>query len=445
MILIVLAALGGCESYEAAPLSLTARLAPSVDDLVGGSGRAISLPALDRLVLRNNPDLVAARARLGVGEAQIIQAGLLPNPQLTASYPFYIAGPNGSDGFAVGLAQDLRSILLRPTRREAAIDAAAAVHASLLWQEWQTIGKARLLFVDIAAGDKAAKLLARDGKLLQERFDVTDASIRAGTATQAALSPELVALGDLHKAEDDLARQQFGRRHQLAALLGLAPDAPLRLEGPGTVPRLDITRVRHDTGGLANRRPDLIALQYGYRSEDAKLRQAVLSQFPDVVVGVFGGRDTSNIYSVGPQVAFDLPLFDRGETAIALERATREELGREFTARLTQATGEIEALASEQALLRAQLATLDPRLRQARDIARKTEVAFKTGAFDERAYVDIEVALLSQEQQAVALEQALIEGQVALATLSGAGMPSAAIAAEPPVANPLGLLHAALR
>ena len=61
---------------------------------------------------------------------------------------------------------------------------------------------------------------------------------------------------------------------------------------------------------------------------------------------MFGGRDTSAIYSAGPQVSIELPLFDRGEATIAAERATREQLRLEFEARLAQAAGEIEALAS---------------------------------------------------------------------------------------------------
>ena len=83
-------------------------------------------------------------------------------------------------------------------------------------------------------------------------------------------------------------RQQLSRRHQLNALLGLAPDAPLPLAGASEVPRVDAQRIRRNFVSSAHRRPDLIALQYGYRSEDAKLRQAILAQFPNVTIGLAG-------------------------------------------------------------------------------------------------------------------------------------------------------------
>ena len=152
-----------------------------------------------------------------------------------------------------------------------------------------------------------------------------------------------MAVGDIEKSYDDLERLQLSRRHQLNALLGLAPDAPLPLAGASEIPHIDAQRVRRDLADLANRRPDLIALQYGYRSEDAKLRQAILSQFPNLTIGLAGGRDSSSIYSFGPQASFELPVFNRNEGAIALEQATREALNREFNARLTAAAGEIGA------------------------------------------------------------------------------------------------------
>ena len=356
-----------------------------------------------------------------------------------------MAGPNGTDAFSLGVAQDLRSILLRPTKRETAENAAAAINASLLWQEWQTLGKARLLFVDIVSGERAEKALQRNRKFLRERFDLTQAAIAQGNATLATLSPDLVAVGDVQKSYDDIERLQLSRRHQLNALLGLAPDAPLALAGAAEVPRIDAARIRRDVASLADRRPDLVALQYGYRSEDAKLRQAILSQFPNLAIGLIGGRDSSGIYSVGPQASFELPIFNRGEGAIAIEQATREELNREFNARLTAATGEIGALQSEQALLASQLADIEPRLNEARLIAAKAESAFRQGLFDERAYVDTEVAQLTREEEKIGMQQALLDGQVEIATLIGAGMPQVEIGPEPPPADLLGLFQAAPR
>lgn len=431
--------LAGCASYERLPLDKESRLAPNASDLEGARGTRITLAALDRLVILNNPDLRAARAKLGVGAAQVMQAGILPNPQVAVSYPFVIAGP--------GVAQNVKSILLLGTKSESAQNAASEIRATLLWQEWQTIGKARLLFVDIVTGERAKKLIVQSRKFLQERFDLTSTAISQGNATLATLSPDLVAVGDIQKSYDDLERLQLSRRRQLNALLGVAPGAKLTLLAPPNAPRIDPAAIRSQASTLTDRRPDLIALQYGYRSEDAKVREAILSQFPNLSVGIAstGSGATAASLTFGPQITIDLPIFDRNQGGVAVEQATREQLYREFNARISAAAGEIDALLSEQALLSRQFTGLEPRLKEARMISEKAEMAFKQGTFDERAYVDIEVARLAREQEKVGLQQALIEGQVGLATLIGAGMPRAAIEPEAPPVDPLGVFREVVR
>jgi outer membrane protein TolC len=427
------AALAGCASYERLPLDKESRLVAHPSELEGVGGKRITLAALDQLVVLNNPDLRAARAKLGIGAAQVLQAGILPNPQAEVTHPFVIAGP--------GVIQNVKSILLLGTKGEVAQNAASEISASLLWQEWQTIGKARLLFVDIISGERAKKLIVQSRKFLQERFNLTSTAISQGNATLATLSPDLVAVGDIEKTFDDLERLQLSRTQQLNALLGLAPGGKLALLGPPDMPPIDPAMIRRQLATLADRRPDLIALQYGYRAEDAKVREAILSQFPNLAVGVasVGTGSTTNTLTFGPRLTIELPIFDRNQGGIAFEQATREQLYREFSARISASIGEIGALLSEQALLSRQLADVEPRLNEARAIAEKTETVFKQGMLDERAYVDIEVARLAREQEKVGLQQALLEIQVGLATLVGAGMPQVEIEPEAPPADPLGV------
>jgi hypothetical protein len=187
------AALAGCASYERLPLDKESRLVARASELEGVGGKRITLAALDRLVVVNNPDLRAARAKLGVGAAQVLQAGILPNPQVALSYPFFISGPGTVNAYSAGITQDVKSILLLRTKGEVAQNAASEISATLLWQEWQTIGKARLLFVDIVSGERAKKLIVQNRKFLQERFKLTSTAISQGNATLATLSPDLPA------------------------------------------------------------------------------------------------------------------------------------------------------------------------------------------------------------------------------------------------------------
>src|SRR4051812_34881647 len=53
-----------------------------------------------------NPDLRADRNRRAVAQAQLMQAGLLPNPQLSAGVEPPIGGPDPYTGYNLGISWD---------------------------------------------------------------------------------------------------------------------------------------------------------------------------------------------------------------------------------------------------------------------------------------------------------------------------------------------------
>ena len=104
-----------------------------------------------------------------------------------------------------------------------------------------------------------------------------------------------------------------------------------------------------------NQRPDLQALQAGYRSQEEKFRGAVLAQFPALNVGLTRARDTSGLYSVGFGLTLSLPVFNRNRGNIAIEDATRKKLYDEYQNRLNGAYSEIALALENLPLLRSQL------------------------------------------------------------------------------------------
>src|SRR5262249_54489748 len=104
-------AAAGCSSYQPMPATNEAIAAAnqplSIDELsraaaelrhpllppvtIGQDGSLTPQGAAVVAVLQN-PALRAARSRRGVAAAQVLQAGILPNPQLSASMDFPVAG-----------------------------------------------------------------------------------------------------------------------------------------------------------------------------------------------------------------------------------------------------------------------------------------------------------------------------------------------------------------
>jgi outer membrane protein TolC len=170
-----------------------------------------------------------------------------------------------------------------------------------------------------------------------------------------------------------------------------------------------------------------VALQLGYRAQNAKLRTAILSRFPNLVFGATGGSDNANVRNLGPQITLELPIFNQNQGNIAIETATRQQLHDEYAARLAATSGQVRAMMAEIDLLFHQLIAVRQDLAGTRRTAGQAETAFNAGNLDERSYVDLVTARLSKEQEVVTIEQSLLDQQVAIATLIGDGMPAIAI------------------
>jgi outer membrane protein TolC len=420
-----LLALGACATYSPRPLDLAATGKSSLAELRHDGALPARLTPDDivRLALDNNPDLVAVRAQHGVAQAQLRIAGILPNPSLTANYQPVIDAGGGFAAIAADITIDLKSIVTYSARRHAARATAQSIDAAVLWQEWQTIGKARLAAIDLIEGDKQLTLLRKNAALWKERLDRNRQALEQGDATLATLAPDLAAGSDAQKQLDDFERAQQTRRRDLDLLLGLAPSVELDLADEATLPAIDAEAIHTRLPDLANRRPDLIALQLGYRAEEEKVWESVLAQFPLFSLGPSYARDNSNVRSFGPQVTMDLPIFDRNQGNISQEHATREQLHAEFEARLITAKSEVEAMLADQALLQKQLATKRAMLAQMEPMAERVQTAFHQGDIDERSYVDLVTSRNAKQQEILALQLVLLEQQDAIATLTGAGMP----------------------
>ena len=420
-------AASGCATYAPRPLDLEAHAGTDISQLRhdGALPTRLTLADIEQLVLDNNPDLIAVRMQHGVGQAQLRVAGVLPNPVFNASYADVLSGPGTFAALAAGLTQDLKALVTLSSRRHAADAAAQSIDATILWQEWQTIGKARLAAVDVVEGDKQLALLRSNFALWQERLQRNRQALAQGDATLATLAPDVAAGSDAQKQLDDFERAQRTRRRELNALMGLATGVVVHLVDELSPPSVDSEAVQNQLSDLPNRRPDLIALQLGYRSQEEKVRGAILAQFPLFSLGYAYARDTSNVRTLGPQLTMDLPVFDRNQGGISQERATREQLHAEFDARLIAAKNEIEGLLADQTLLREQLAAKQSLLDQLEPVTARAQAAFSTRDLDERSYVDLVAGRNAKRQEVLALSLTLLEQQIAVATLTGAGLPHA--------------------
>ena len=291
-----------------------------VRELLAGE---LDLDAAIQIALLNNRSLQAVYAQLGIAQADLMQAGLLQNPILSAQVT--IPTPAGLfTGAAVGFVQEIVSILQMPLKKR--IAGAAFEEAKL------TVSAA---VIDLVTAVKRAFYRAQGAEqLLELRRSVVEATALsadvarrqhdAGNINDLDLSGEL-ALAE--QANADLARTQIEvaeDREELTAIMGLS--------GPATewriAPRLP--ELPHDDGmpddleTLAiTQRLDLAAAQERVHrlllARDLSRRSRFL---PTAGLGIAAQREVDDgAWSIGPALELPIPLFDQGQAAVASQSA----------------------------------------------------------------------------------------------------------------------------
>jgi outer membrane protein, heavy metal efflux system len=427
--------LAGCATYKALPLPSHASLAPTLSKLdlslpprEPGQPAATINPAqpltpdqIARLAMVNNPDLAVLRSKIAVAGADLYAARLLPNPSVGLSYASLISGPGTADAVTASISQDIQSIITYRPRVEAARARVGQVSADSLWQEWQVAQKARLLAIGINADDREIELRTREYDLLSKELKEVEQATQAGNLDLAAEAPLIAAATT---AQRDLAAAGLQRMkdwQDLDALLGLDPSARFEIAAPEPV------QLPKDLGpllaSLSSRRPDLVALRLGYRAAEADTRAAILGQFPAFSLGVAGGSDTSEVVSLGPQITFDLPIFNHNQAKIASARATRLQLQAEYQTRLNDAEGTAKAFLSRAHTAEANLETA----RQASAIASRllaaAQRAYQQGNIDQRSLADYETTALDRQLDVLGYDRTLQENALGLSVELGMGFP----------------------
>jgi outer membrane protein TolC len=365
---------------------------------------------------------MAARTQHGAAQADLLSAGLLPDPSITGGFAALISGPGNIPAISGSLTQDFSALITYRVNARAAKAGLAAVDAGIMWQEWQVAGQAQALCIAIDADDRTIASLKADAASLGQVNAATQAQVSAGNLTLAASSASLAALAANQTAVNVAIQARNQDLDQLDALLGLHPGTEIPVILPAVTPISPVAAVKA-IDSLPARRPDLIALRYGYDQADAKLRGAILTQFLPITIGGTGGRDTSNVWSAGPQLTLNLPLFNRNRGGIVRASAARAQLGAQYTASLASADASAEALLARIGILQAESTAADAQAQTAAVMAGQSQAAFANGSLDAQSAVNLQIAAGDRQREAVTLRAQRATANLALNTMLGIGLP----------------------
>jgi outer membrane protein TolC len=435
-----LALTGGCAVYHPQPLNSAAvetALQPPKLEVVKIAAAKIKHPLLKPITIDGrdgfspdeiavmvvivSPELRALRDQRGVANAQVLQAGILPNPQFGYTLDKLQAhtDPTLVNGKSLGLNWDVTSLLVHHDAVAAAKASGAALDLSIAWQEWQAAQDARLRAFRLLSLDQRLPLAREIEDDLADNVKLTQQAMENGQKTSMDLTATTEAWTQAQNNRFALEQQMTAERAALNLALGQPADAPLRLKPAAVFSALPADIAPDLLQGLEKRRLDLVALTLGYKSEEATLRAAVIAQFPKIGLSIAKANDTSNVHTISYGVTVDIPVFDRNQGQVAIGRATRQQLFDEYIARVAEARAEVIQILADLDVARAQLQAVNESLPQTEQLADALTKEFQARNADVLAYRDARGTLATRRMEQIQLQQSLLELSVALEIATG--------------------------
>jgi outer membrane protein, heavy metal efflux system len=451
LLLLAAGSLAGC--YHALPLTPAAvdqSLAPPNMDTVRTIAGTLKHPILrpvafdDRdglspdeaaiLAVLANPSLRAIRDGRGVAQAQVLQAGILPNPSVSGEGEFPQHAPGEVNGYTLDAVWDVTSLITLAAKVDASKAQAASVELDIAWQEWQVAQSAKTAVLQCVALEAQLAAAEEVESRLQENAKTVRAAAEKHFKTVVDLAAAEAAFQEAETQTLDVRSDLRKERLALNKALGLAPGTTVRLQADILLPsRITPPPAAELLNGLEDRRLDLVALRRGYENQEATVRAAILAQFPKVELGIHHTRDTGNFVTLGPMMTLDLPIFDRNQGNIAIETATRQKLFDEYTNRVFEARSEIADLLGDLESISEKIARAEAALPALEQLVKTYEAAIANHQVDVLSYYSARNDVAKKRLDILKLKQSLVETRIALEMASGRYLADA----PAPVAGPV--------
>ena len=319
----------------------------------------------------------------------------------------------------MGFSWDISALVSHAAKVDAAKAQAASVDLDIAWQEWQVAQSAKSAAWKLLSLQAQLEMAVQADGLLQDNLKTVQQAVELQHKTAVDLSAAQAARQEAHTTVLELERDLDKQRLALNRLLGLPAQTQVKMrkedfpDGPGEPAATDLQK------GLEDRRLDLLALRRGYDSQEAAVRAAVLSRFPKIAAGASHGRDTGGVYTFGYDLSVDLPLFDRNQGGIAIEKATRQTLFDEFINRVFEARNDIAASAAEIALIRRQITFAQSAVPVLERLVADYEKAVDAGNADVLSYYSARNDLNKKKIEVLKLKQDLVDAWIELENASG--------------------------
>lgn len=330
--LMVLAVVGGCASLD--PKPDINRAASTVGERSGVTAVwtepwEASLTTWDArsplkveqavaMALRNNREIRAEVEQIAASRADLVQAGLLPNPVLGLTLRFPFDPVSGGSFVGAQVVQSFTALWLRDGKIKAADDRLNQTVLDISDKALRLVAEVKATHTRIAFGQLAIHHADHNLATIQKSIDSLEARVRGGEGTSLDVNR---ARQQFAKAEAERVvnlRELAKERRRMLELIGFAGEAAeWSVEenmSVGAQPPIDESAA---IALAATQRLDVAAARSIVEAQRAELSVEEKSRLRDFGLGADFERETDGAKSIGPVIEVGIPIFDTNAAQIA--------------------------------------------------------------------------------------------------------------------------------
>ncbi len=274
------------------------------------------------IALLNNRAVQAVYEDLSVAQADLVQAGLLSNPEVEAEIRFPLAG--GGPGAELTLVESFLDLFTIPLRKRVAGAAFEAAKLRVAGAVLDLAGETRATFYAVLAAEELRAMRETVLSATEASYDMAKRIREAGNITDLDLA--------LERAAHEESKIELAEAEVRLAVLRPRLDALMGVFGDRTTWRLasrlpDLPSEEMDLAGLERRAIERSLDLAGLRQEVIAAGERVglarrFALFPFLELGASAEKELGEeAWGVGPAMSLPIPIFNQGQPAVAVARA----------------------------------------------------------------------------------------------------------------------------
>ncbi|MBL8270329.1 TolC family protein, partial [Steroidobacter sp.] len=287
-------------------------------DSINPEGELTLARAVDAAI-RANPDLMASSYELSAAQARIVQAGLRPNPTVSAEFENF-AGSGGYKGIdsletTLSLSQVVELGGKRALRRSAAEADVDVVTIEQRARELDVLAEVTRRFIEVSVAQERVEFAKESVSIAEKTLQTISARVDAGRSPEAERSRARIALTravvEQRQAQSDLR----SARYALSATWG-SPE-PIFTTASANLFRLQAVDTFPALMRRLDQSVDLSLFASTARLREAELRLARAQARPNLSFSVGARRfEGSNDAALVAGFSMELPVYNRNQGAI---------------------------------------------------------------------------------------------------------------------------------